>query len=143
MSDNTLRILHVEDDQVDQLVVKRFLGKLSRVSAIYHAYNGVEALDKLRGENGQTRLDPMPNIILADINMPMINGIEFVHELRQDPNLKHLMVYILTTSNDAHDIVNAYQEQVAGYIIKPVDLNEFERTVKVLEDFWKICVFPS
>lgn len=143
MKNNNLCILHIEDDQVDQMVVKRFLNKMSVVSTIHHASNGAEALDLLRGENGKTKLDPMPDVVLADINMPQINGIEFLTEIRNDQALRHLMVYMITTSSDTDDIRNAYDHNVAGYIIKPVDLNDFEKLFKTLEDFFKICVFPS
>ena len=85
----------------------------------------------------------MPDVVLADINMPQINGIEFLTEIRNDQALRHLMVYMITTSSDIDDIRNAYDHNVAGYIIKPVDLNDFEKLFKTLEDFFKICVFPA
>lgn len=143
MKNNNLCILHIEDDQVDQMVVKRFLNKMSVISTIHHAANGAEALDLLRGENGKTKLDPMPDVVLADINMPLINGIEFLQEIRKDEHLRHLMVFMITTSSDTDDIRNAYNQNIAGYIIKPVDLNEFEKLFKTLEDYFKICVFPA
>lgn len=143
MDSKKLCLLHIEDDQVDRLVVERFLKKMSIVSVIHHAANGAEALDKLKGTNGQTKLEPMPNIVLADINMPMINGIEFLIEMRKDPDLSHMVVYMITTSSDTEDISNAYKQHVAGYIIKPIELSDFENTFKTIEDFWKICVFPK
>ncbi len=143
MSNKQIHILHIEDDSVDKMVVERVLRKMDTVATVHHAANGEEALDKLRGENGQTRLSPFPQIILSDINMPKMNGIEFLKELREDEKLKHLCVYMVTTSNDEADIAGAYAYNVAGYILKPVDISHFEGTFRVLSDFWKLCEFPS
>lgn len=142
MSEKQIHLLHIEDDGVDKMVVERVLKKLNIVSSLQHAQNGEEALDKLRGTNGQPKLSPFPQIILLDINMPRMNGIEFLKELRNDPEIRHLSVYMVTTSNDDNDRMDAYQFNVAGYILKPVDISQFENTFKVLGDFWMLCEFP-
>ncbi len=142
MSEKQIHLLHIEDDGVDKMVVERVLKKLNIVTSLYHAQNGEEALDKLRGTNGQEKLAPFPQIILLDINMPRMNGIEFLKELRADDQLKHLSVYMVTTSNDDADRMDAYQYNVAGYILKPVDISQFENTFKILGDYWLLCEFP-
>ncbi len=142
MSEKQIHLLHIEDDGVDKMVVERVLKKLKIVTSLHHAQNGEEALDKLRGENGHEKLSPFPQIILLDLNMPRMNGIEFLTELRKDASLKHISVYIVTTSNDDKDRMDAYQRNVAGYILKPVDISQFENTFKVLGEFWMLCELP-
>ncbi len=142
MGEKQLAILHIEDDQVDRMVVERVIKRLNIASHLYHAPNGEEALDLLRGENGQKKPDPMPQVVLVDINMPRLNGIEFLKELREDNDLKHLNVFVVTTSNDDEDKKQAYFYNAAGYILKPVDINQFESTFKILADFWKLCERP-
>lgn len=142
MGDKKLSILHIEDDHVDRMVVERVIKKLDITDRIYHASNGEEALDLLRGENGQTAPEELPQVILLDINMPRMNGLEFLKELRADEKLKHLSVFVMTTSNDDDDRFEAYQHNVAGYILKPVDISLFDSTFKVLSDFWKLCEWP-
>lgn len=143
MSQKAPAILHIEDDHVDKMVIERVLKKLNVASHIYHAENGEEALDLLRGENGHSLPDPMPRIILLDINMPRMNGLEFLKELRADEKLKPISVYIMSTSSDEHDKKEAFFYNVAGYILKPVDINQFETTFKILSDFWKICEWST
>lgn len=137
MEDRTLTILHVEDDAVDSMVVDRIIKKKNITNQLFHARNGVEALDMLRGTNGKEKI-PRPDIILLDLNMPKMNGHEFLKELRQDEGLKSISVYILTTSGDEDDKSNAYFQNVAGYIIKPITVDAFENVFVVLNDFWKL-----
>ncbi len=142
MSDTPVTILHIEDDQVDKMVIDRVIKKLNITNQLLHAPNGEDALDLLRGTNGKTKPDPMPNVILLDINMPKMNGLEFLKELRADDNIKSISVIVLTTSNDDSDRKEAYQYNIAGYILKPVDINQFETTFQILSNFWKICEWP-
>ncbi len=143
MGDKKMAILHIEDDHVDRMVVERVIKKLDITDKIYHASNGEEALDLLRGENGQKAPEELPQVILLDINMPRMNGLEFLKELRADEKLKHLSVFVMTTSNDDEDRSQAYEYNVAGYILKPVDISLFDSTFKVLSDFWKLCEWPT
>lgn len=137
MEDRTLTILHIEDDAVDSMVVDRIIKKKNITNQLFHARNGVEALDMLRGTNGKDKI-PRPDIILLDLNMPKMNGHEFLKELRVDDALKSISVYILTTSGDEEDKSNAYFQNVAGYIIKPITVDAFENVFAVLNDFWKL-----
>jgi len=106
---------------------------------LHIAKNGLEALDMLT--NG--KLNPLPKIILLDINMPKMGGIEFLQELRKNPELKSLSVFVMTTSNEESDIVAAYDLNVAGYILKPIAFESFVNTVSVLGHYWQLCVLPS
>lgn len=142
MGEKPLHILHIEDDNVDKMVVERVIKKLGIVSSLSHASNGEEGLEMLRGTGDKSKLDPFPQIILLDINMPRMNGLEFLKELRNDPALKYLCVYVMTTSNDEQDLTDAHNYNVAGYILKPVDITQFESTFRILSSFWQLCEFP-
>ena len=143
MSTKNIHLLHVEDDSIDRMVIQRVLKKFPSIANIYQAQNGEEALSMLRGTNANSPLSPFPNIILADINMPKMNGIEFLKELRADERLKRFPVFILTTSNDDQDIANAYSFNIAGYIIKPLDLTLIDSVFKTLTECWMLCELPS
>lgn len=142
MAEKRIHLLHIEDDSVDRMVVERVLKKFPVIATNHHAINGDDALNKLRGTNGESKLSPFPNVILLDINMPKMNGIEFLRELRADPELKKLAAFILSTSGDDADRANAHDCNVAGYIIKPVDITVFESTFRILIDYWMLCDLP-
>jgi CheY-like chemotaxis protein len=135
-------ILLVEDDDIDILNVQRVFKKMNYPNPLYIAHNGVEALDMLRGTNGAEKLTPTPQIILLDINMPMMNGLELLKELRKDDHLKSLSAFVLTTSSDPHDLVAAYNSQVAGYVVKPLNFESFSEAFQKMYNFWDLCVFP-
>src|SRR5258705_9098592 len=99
MSDSGIPILLVEDDHIDVMNVERAFKKNNITNPLYIANNGIEALDMLRGTEGREKVKPIPRIILLDINMPKMNGIEFLRELRADPELHSISVFIMTTSN--------------------------------------------
>jgi CheY-like chemotaxis protein len=103
------------------------------------AGNGLEALNMLRGDEGYEKITPRPQIILLDLNMPKMNGLEFLKELRQDPQLRSISVFVMTTSNDDRDRIDAYDLNVAGYIIKPVSFEKFVNAVSILSSYWKLC----
>lgn len=142
MNSKPLSILHIDDDQVDKMVIEKVIRKLGITTHLFHAGDGEEALDLLLGTNGKTAPDPRPDIIITDINMPRMNGLEFLKALRDDPNLRHMSVLIMTTSNDDVDRQEAYRHNVAGYVIKPVDIQEFENTFQILHAYWKLCEWP-
>jgi CheY-like chemotaxis protein len=132
-------ILLVEDDMVDVMNIQRSFKKNNVQNPLFIAQNGIEALDLLRGNNGKIKINPAPSIIMLDINMPKMNGIEFLQALRSDHTLKPISVFIMTTSNDESDRLNAYNLNVAGYISKPVSYESFSNAVSVLHSFWKLC----
>lgn len=137
-----LNILLVEDDSVDVMNVQRAFVKNNINNPLHIAFNGVEALNMLRGSNGKPKLNPMPRIILLDINMPKMNGLEFLRELRNDDDLKSVSVFVMTTSNDDQDKIEAYNLNVAGYILKPLSFEKFVNAVAVLNSYWKLCEQP-
>jgi CheY-like chemotaxis protein len=141
MNGNNVGILLVEDDQVDVKNVQRAFKKLRISNPLHVANNGVEALSMLRG-NGVAPIEPLPKIILLDLNMPKMNGIEFLTELRQDPTLKRISVFVLTTSDDDKDKVAAYDLNVAGYILKPVESLAFIEAVSTLGGYWSLIEMP-
>jgi CheY-like chemotaxis protein len=143
MEKKLLTMLHVEDDAVDAMVMERALKKCEMNYVLHQARNGIDALDILRGTNGKEKLDPLPKIILLDLNMPKMNGIEFLKELRADNDLRSLSVFIMTTSNDERDRTDAYDLNVAGYLLKPVSLENYTNIISVLSDFWKLTELGS
>jgi len=142
MLDKEISILLVEDDEVDVMSVLRAFKKNRIENPIHVAGNGLEALDKLRGNNGEDKLIPTPKIILLDINMPKMNGIEFLEVLRSDPSLANISVFVLTTSDEEKDRVAAYQKNVAGYILKPVEPAKFMQAIKTLDVYWSLIELP-
>jgi CheY-like chemotaxis protein len=142
MTEKTINILLVEDDEVDVMNVKRAFQKNNLNNPIQHAGNGIEALDLLKGQNGNKQID-LPKIILLDLNMPKMGGIEFLHELRKDENLKNISVFVMTTSNEDKDKVDAYNLNVAGYILKPLSMENFVSAVSILKNYWILCEYPD
>jgi len=141
MKDDTVNILLVEDDEVDVMNVQRAFKKNHIKNELYVAGNGLEALAMLRGDDVEAII-PKPKIILLDINMPRMNGIEFLTELRMDPEFKCISVFVLTTSNDDNDRIAAYGHNVAGYILKPIELDNFIEAVATLNLYWTLTELP-
>lgn len=134
MIQKLVNILLVEDDEVDVMNVRRAFSKNNIKNELFVAGNGVEALDMLR-----TAIVPLPRIIILDINMPKMNGIEFLKNLRDDDTLKNISVFVMTTSNEDSDKINAYNLNVAGYILKPLSFEKFITSVATLKNFWSLC----
>ena len=143
MYDRLLNILLVEDDEVDVMNVKRAFKKHNITNPLYVAGNGIEALAMLRENGDQPLAIPLKRrLILLDLNMPKMGGIEFLHELRSDPALRPLPVIVLTTSNQDRDRVEAYNLNVAGYILKPITFVNFAETMIALNKYWALCELP-
>jgi len=120
---NNNRILLIEDDELDVISVERSLKKMDINYELFTAYNGIEALEMLRGQKGKKTMLPLPDLILLDINMPKMNGIEFLNVLRNDDNLKHIKVFIMTTSGQEQDRKTTEKLGISGYLIKPLNFN--------------------
>ena len=138
-----IHILLVEDDEVDVMNVKRAFKKNNITNPLYTASDGIEALSILRGSASEP--SPIPRerrLILLDLNMPKMNGIEFLRELRGDANLRHIPVVMLTTSNEDRDKVEAYNLNVAGYILKPVTFDNFTKVMATLNNYWTLSEMP-
>ena len=135
-----VHVLLIEDDEVDAEAVERGFRKQRISNPFVVVGNGVEALEKLR-ETGENRL-PRPYMILLDINMPQMNGLEFLTELRADPELRRSVVFVLTTSNNDEDKVAAYDAQVAGYLLKSRAGEDFVNVINMLDAYWRVVEFP-
>jgi len=133
-----LNILLVEDDEVDVMNVRRAFQKNRIANPLFVARDGVEALEQLRGGE----IPRERRIILLDLNMPRMNGIEFLREVRQDPQLASTPVVVLTTSNDERDKVDAYDLNVAGYLLKPVTFASFCDAMAALNKYWTLVEMP-
>jgi CheY-like chemotaxis protein len=143
MEDKMMNVLLVEDDEVDVMNVKRAFKKNHITNPLYVASNGLEALEMLRGSDDKPPAVPTTRrLILLDLNMPKMGGIEFLHILRSDPELKGIPVVVLTTSNQDQDRIEAYELNVAGYMLKPVTFNSFIETMAALNKYWALCELP-
>jgi CheY-like chemotaxis protein len=137
----TVHLLLVEDDEVDAEAVVRGFSKNRIANPFTVVRDGRDALNALRGENGWEPL-PRPYMILLDLNMPRMGGLEFLTEIRRDPKLKDSIVFVLTTSSDEKDIVAAYDENVAGYLLKSQAGENFLNVIEMLQHYWRIVEFP-
>lgn len=134
----SVSLLVVDDDDIDATALKRALQKLKLLNPLYRARDGLEAIESLRAG-----LIPKPYIILLDINMPRMNGLEFLEALRADPQLTHTIVFVLTTSKSDEDIMAAYREHVAGYLLKQRMDSDFMQVVSLLDHYWRIIELPA
>jgi CheY-like chemotaxis protein len=139
MSDpQLLNILLVEDDEVDVMNVRRAFQKSHIMNPLFVAGDGVEALEKLRGGE----IPRGRRLVLLDLNMPRMNGIELLRELRSDSELQATPVVVLTTSNDDRDKIEAYNLNVAGYLVKPVTFSNFCEVMVALNKYWSLVEMP-
>ena len=138
----TAHLLHVEDDDLCLMGLERAFKAAKIANPIHFALDGIEALEMLRGTNGRARL-PRPFIVLLDLNMPRMDGIEFLMEVRKDDELKKSIVFIMTTSNADEDKVAAYNLGVAGYILKSNPANAFLEATALLDTYWRVVEFPA
>jgi len=126
-------ILLVEDDIVDMMSVKRALKDINVTNPMYHVENGIKALEYLADKE-----NPRPTIILLDLNMPKMGGIEFLSVMKKDETIRRIPVIILTTSRAEYDKIQSYDLGVAGYMIKPVDYQQFMETIRAMCMYWTL-----
>ena len=134
---NKTHLLLVEDDQVDIMTTKRALKELKIVNNLDIATNGEEALKFLKDKNNSK-----PGLILLDLNMPKMNGIEFLKIIKNDDLLKMIPVVVLTTSREEQDKIESFKFSVAGYIIKPVDYKQFVEAIRTINLYWVLSEIP-
>lgn len=135
------KILLVEDDDLDAMALERALSKAYHSDRLVRAKDGVEALEYLRGENGKDAMQK-PFMMLLDLNMPRMNGIELLENIRDDATLSDCVIFVLTTSASVNDRVAAYDKNVAGYIVKSDTGDGYARIVKLLEDYFELVTLP-
>jgi len=131
-------ILLVEDDSVDAMTVKRALKELKVTNTLVLQTNGEEALNYLKSEENHK-----PCVILLDLNMPKMNGIEFLKIAKANPAFRQIPVIVLTTSKDDRDKVESFQLSVAGYIVKPTDYTKFVDAIKTVDLYWTLSELPN
>lgn len=138
---NPTRILVVDDDDVDVEGILRALKKTGAEHSVEVAHDGLDALEILRGD---AKREPLkrPYLVLLDLNMPRMNGIEFLEEVRTDNQLKDSVIFVLTTSNAERDKIAAYNKQVAGYIVKEKAGADYMSLVTMLERYWQLVELP-
>ncbi len=132
-----IEILLVEDSAGDVRLTEEALKEGKVRNRLSVAADGVEAMEFLRRE-GQFSDVPRPDLILLDLNLPRKDGREVLSEIKADPNLASIPVVVLTTSKDEEDVLRSYQLHANCYVTKPVDLEQFIKVVKAIEDFWLI-----
>ena len=130
-------ILLVEDDRVDALTVKRAFKEIEVNNRLDFAENGEDALEFLKDSANEN-----PCLILLDLNMPRMNGIEFLEVVKNDDNIKRIPVVVLTTSRDENDRMDSFNLGIAGYMIKPVDYRQFVDVVKTIDKYWNLSELP-
>ena len=135
---NCKPILLVEDDTIDAMTVRRAFRDLNVTNALAHALNGEEAIAYLQDSSNEH-----PCVILLDLNMPKMNGIEFLKVVKADPLLRRIPVVVLTTSNEERDIIDSFKLSVAGYIVKPVDYRKFVEAIQTIDLYWTLSELPG
>lgn len=131
-------ILLVEDDEIDQMTVRRALRDIHVANRLDVAANGEEALAALKDPARER-----PGIVLLDLNMPRMNGVEFLQARAKDPDLRRIPVVVLTTSTEEQDKIRSFDLGVAGYMHKPVDYRQFVEVVRTIDLYWTLSELPE
>ena len=129
---NNLKVLLIEDDMIEIMKLNRVVTSLDLKYTIIEAHNGEEALNILE-KKGE-----LPDIILLDLNMPKINGMEFLSILKKDEALRYIPAIVLTTSNNQKDLLECYKLGIAGYVLKPLKYEDYVMKIKSLLAYWSI-----
>ncbi len=137
-----VKILLVEDDSIDVKAFQRAMAKLKINNPVSIARDGVEGWEFLQSCVTNNR-ETTPNLVILDINMPRMNGLELLTKIRADKNLNHLIIFVLTTSNDEKDKFEAFNMNVAGYMLKSDMGNSFIRAVELIDSYWRVVEFPD
>ena len=137
----TVHILLAEDDLIDEKAFLRAIEKLRITNPVTVARDGMEAWEILKGTNGKPPL-PRPNLLVLDINMPRMNGLELLERIRDDAELHDSIVFMLTTSNDDEDKIEAFNLNVAGYMLKSDIGQSFVKAVELVDNYWRVMEFP-
>jgi two-component system, response regulator len=134
----TPQILLVEDSQKDAELTLAALKRHRRPGQVMITRDGVDTLDYLRGEGKFAQAQALPSLVLLDLKLPRMDGLEVLRQMKTDPRLKRIPVVIFSSSREAHDVERCYELGANAYVVKPVDYPEFTRTVAALEQFWAV-----
>lgn len=126
-----MKVLFIEDDMIETMKLHRAISNFESKHDIIEAKNGEEALEVLKGGD-------LPDVIFLDLNMPRMSGIEFLKILKNDERLKYLPTMILTTSENRADLLTCFEIGIAGYIIKPLKYEDYEKKIKKVFDYWEV-----
>jgi len=137
----SVNILLVEDDEIDVKAFQRAFKKQNITNPLHVARDGKEGLDYLMERAGGNS-DEMPSLVILDINMPRMSGLELLRKIRAEDKLRHLVVFMLTTSNDEKDKFEAYDLNVAGYMLKTDMGRGFQRAIELVDNYWRVIEFP-
>ena len=137
-NDDMVTLFLIEDDDVDALTIERLFTKRRIANPLVRAHDGMQALEMLR--SGELK---KPYIILLDLQMPRMNGLEFLAEIRDDADLSDSVVFVLTTSKSEEDLIAAYKNQIAGYFLKEDSDKGLFNIVELLDGYWKIAYLPK
>ena len=135
---NRKPILLVEDDQVDAMIIKRAMNNIKISNYLIIRENGEEAMEYLNDITNE-----QPAIILLDLNMPKMNGFEFLEAAKSDDAIKNIPVIILTTSNEKFDRIRSFRLGAAGYIVKSVDYRQFVEDIRIIDHYWTLSELPG
>jgi len=142
LNPEVIKVLVVEDNPNDVAIIKRAMRKSEVTCELYFARDGAEALDFLY-QQGDFEDAPRPDLILLDLNLPKIKGLEVLAKIKAEEHLRRLPVIVLTISEREEDMVKAYDSGAASYMTKPVDSKDFERLIQTVQDYWQIARIPS
>ncbi|MFX1536559.1 MAG: response regulator [Promethearchaeota archaeon] len=131
-------ILFVEDDRVDAMAARRAFKEINVPNEVIIVSTGEEALSFLKDENTQK-----PGVVVLDLNMPRMNGLEFLKIIKQDEVLKTIPVVVLTTSDEERDIIESFSWSVAGYMVKPAEYAKFVEVLRIITRYWTLSKLPS
>lgn len=134
---NALKVLLIEDNMIEIMKMNRTVSLMETKHEITEAKNAEEALTILETKTN------LPDIILLDLNMPKINGIEFLSIIKNDPELRHIPTIILTTSDNRKDILECYRIGISGYILKPLKYEEYVSKIETTLSYWSINELKS
>jgi len=133
-----MKVLVVEDNPNDVTIIKRAMRKSDVKCELYFASDGAEALDALY-QTGEFADTPRPDLILLDLRLPKVGGLEVLAKIKEDEHLRRIPVIVLTESEREEDMVKAYDSGAASYMTKPVDSKDFERLIQTVQDYWRIA----
>jgi len=145
MTYDNVEILFVEDSADDAALTIRALNKSGFTNKLHHVMDGVEALDFIycRGKYSNRKKEDHPKLILLDLKMPKVSGMQVLEKVKADPNLNSIPVVMLTSSNEGPDIEKCYALGANSYIVKPVDSDKFFHAIKEIGMYWMVLSQPS
>lgn len=142
MSTSETSVLVIEDNDLDVENLERCFRRMKIENPIFRAKDGIEGLELLREHDSKTGVK-RPYVVLLDLNMPRMNGIEFLDELRRDEAIADTPIFVLTTSDHHQDVQAAHRHNVCGYIVKPMERQQMMDALGMLSSYWQVCKLPN